>query len=67
MRLIILLAFVAIVVSMGFALRGLFRRDNQPSRMVRPLTVRIVLSVAVFVLLLLAWYVGLIEPHGLAP
>jgi hypothetical protein len=33
---------------------------------VRDLTIRIGLSVALFVLLMLAWHFGLIAPHGLA-
>jgi hypothetical protein len=35
--------------------------------MVRALTWRIGLSVALFVLLMLAWYTGLIAPHGIDP
>jgi len=35
--------------------------------MVRALTWRIGLSVALFVLLMLAWYFGLIAPHGIDP
>ena len=35
--------------------------------MARALTVRIVLSIALFVLLMLAWYAGLITPHGVIP
>jgi hypothetical protein len=35
--------------------------------MIRALTVRIGLSVLAFLLLLLAWYTGLITPHGVAP
>lgn len=68
MKLIVILLFVAIVVSLGIALKGLFRRDHEsPDRMIRALIVRIALSVVAFLLLLLAWYAGLIAPHGLAP
>ena len=35
--------------------------------MVNALTVRIALSVLLFVLLLVAWWSGLIEPHGARP
>jgi hypothetical protein len=35
--------------------------------LLRALTVRIALSLLLFVLLLLAWHAGLIAPHGLAP
>lgn len=68
MKLIVILLFAAIVVSLGVALKGLFRRDHEsPDRMVRALTVRIALSALAFLLLLLAWYAGLIAPHGVTP
>ncbi len=67
MRLLILLLFIAIVASMVSAALALVRRDGDPRRMARALTVRISLSVLLFVLLLAAWAAGLIEPHGLFP
>jgi hypothetical protein len=67
-KLIVILLLAAIVVSLGVAFKGLFRRDHEsPDRMIRALTVRIALSVVAFLLLLLAWYAGLIAPHGIAP
>jgi hypothetical protein len=33
--------------------------------MARALTIRISLSLALFALLIIAWYMGLISPHGL--
>jgi len=66
-RLVVVLLFAAILLSLGYALKGLFRRDSQPNRMVGALTLRIALSVLAFALLMLAWYAGLIQPHGLAP
>jgi hypothetical protein len=34
-------------------------------KMVRALTVRVALSVALFLMLMIAWAVGLITPHGI--
>ena len=68
LRLAILGVFVAIVASLGSALWHLSRGDLSGSRkLARALTIRIGLSVALFLLLMLAWYLGLIAPHGLAP
>jgi hypothetical protein len=64
MRLFIILVFAAIVASLASALRQL-ARGGDSSRLVRALTWRIALSIALFVLLMLAWYLGIIEPHGL--
>jgi len=59
------LFFVAIFVSLGVALAALFRRGDHSETLLKALTVRVGLSVLFFVLLLLGWYLGIIEPHGL--
>ena len=67
-RLIVLVALAAIVVSLGSALYHLSRGTQQDSaKMARALTVRIALSIALFVLIMIAWYAGLITPHGVIP
>jgi cytochrome bd-type quinol oxidase subunit 2 len=64
----VLVAFAAIVVSLGSALYHLSRGTQQDSaKLARALTVRIALSLALFVLIMLAWYAGLITPHGVIP
>ena len=57
--------FVAILASLGVALVALFRRGGNEQTLLRALTVRVGLSVLFFVLLLLGWYLGVLEPHGL--
>ncbi|MCU0977218.1 MAG: twin transmembrane helix small protein [Steroidobacteraceae bacterium] len=67
-KLVIVAILAAIVVSMGSALFHLVHdRKGETKKMVRALTVRISLSVALFVLLFIAYALGLIEPHGLRP
>jgi hypothetical protein len=63
-RIIVIGMLVAIVVSLGSALYHLTRGEAS-DKLVRALTVRIGLSVALFILLMVAWYAGLIRPHGL--
>jgi hypothetical protein len=63
-KILILLVLFAIVVSLGSALFHLSRGKGDPKKMVRALTVRVGLSVALFILLMLAWHNGLITPHG---
>ena len=55
--------FVAMLASLGFAVYA-FRRKQSDS-LLRALTIRVSLSVLFFVLLMLAWWAGIIEPHGL--
>ncbi len=64
----VLIILAAIVVSLGSALYHLYRGTQKDSaKMARALTVRIVLSIALFALIMLAWYAGLITPHGVIP
>jgi cytochrome bd-type quinol oxidase subunit 2 len=65
LRLGILLVFFAIVVSLGSALFQLVRTQGDSRKLARALTIRVSLSVVLFILLMLAWYAGLITPHGL--
>ena len=57
--------FVAILAALGVALVALFRRGDHGATLLRALTIRISLSVVFFLLLLLGWYLGILEPHGL--
>ena len=69
-RLLVLGLLIAIVVSLGSALRHLSRgstSEEDSRKMARALTIRISLSLALFALLIIAWYLGLITPHGLQP
>lgn len=59
------LFFIAMLVCLGVALFALFRRGNHSQTMLRALTVRVSLSVLFFLLLMLGWYLGIIQPHGL--
>ena len=63
-RLLIIGILLAILVSLGAALYHLARQRRDPGRMLRALTWRIGLSVALFVLLLVAAREGWIVPHG---
>lgn len=63
-RLLIVLCVVAILASLGTGLYHLVRGKGNSKATVKALTVRIILSVALFLLLLFAWSQGLIQPHG---
>jgi hypothetical protein len=57
--------FVAILATLGLALVALLRPGDHGETLVRALTIRVGLSVLFFLLLLLGWYLGVLEPHGL--
>jgi fatty acid desaturase len=68
-RVLILIVLGAIVASLGSALLHLSRggrgNEEESRKLSRALTVRIALSLVLFLLLMLAWRVGLIAPHDL--
>ena len=66
-KLLVVLLLIAIVVSLGSALYQLARGTGDSRKMLRALTWRISLSVALFVVLLLAYRAGWIAPHAVAP
>jgi hypothetical protein len=66
-KILIIVTLFAIVGSLGSALFHLSRGKGDSKKMARALTVRVGLSVLLFILLMLAWYNGLITPHSITP
>ena len=64
-RILIVCLLAAILASLGTALYHLSTGRGDSNKMLRALTLRISLSIALFVLLMIAWRAGLIAPHGL--
>lgn len=61
----IVLVLLLILASLGSALYSMLADDGQSERTVKALTVRISLSIALFILLMIGYATGLITPHGL--
>jgi H+/Cl- antiporter ClcA len=72
-RVLVIVVFLGILVSLGSALFHLSRGGNEgrsvedSRRMARALTWRVCLSLLLFLLLMAAWYAGWISPHGIPP
>ena len=64
---IIVLALLAILASLALALVRLNQDRGQTSRTVKALTVRIGLSIALFLLIVVGFMTGLVVPHGVVP
>lgn len=62
-KFLIIAILLAITISLGSGLYFLLTEKSGSKRMVNSLTVRISLSVALFVLLFIGWFFGLIGPH----
>lgn len=67
MRIIVVLAFIGILASLVSALIYLMKDKGTTNRTVNALTVRIGLSVALFLFVLLAHHLGWIESTGFRP
>ena len=73
MKIIIVIALLLVLAALGSAGVFMLRQDKaneadpaaRDKRMARALTVRVGLSIALFLFLLFGWYVGWIEPKGI--
>ena len=69
MKILVALAFLAIIASLGSALFFMMRgngNDRQRSKhMAQALALRVGMSIVLFLCLLLAWKLGYIQPTGL--
>jgi len=63
-KIVVIVCLAGIVISLGTGLFHLVSDKGESKRMVRALTVRVVLSVGLFLFLLLAWWQGWLQPHG---
>ncbi|MFK7814725.1 MAG: twin transmembrane helix small protein [Gammaproteobacteria bacterium] len=65
-KIIAILIFLAALGSLASAMVFLVKDKGETNRTAKALTYRIGFSVLVFVLLMLAYFAGYIEPHGIA-
>jgi hypothetical protein len=65
MKIAIAIAFILILGSLGSALFFLMRDKGRSNNTVRALAVRVALSIALFLLILLAYKLGYIQPKGI--
>jgi hypothetical protein len=64
MKIIVAIAFILILASLGSALVFLMRDKGKSNRTVKALAYRVGFSIALFVLILVAHQLGWIEPTG---
>ncbi|MET0323145.1 MAG: twin transmembrane helix small protein [Duganella sp.] len=65
MKIVVAIAFVLIIGSLGSALFYLMRDKGKSNNTVRALAVRVGLSITLFVMILVAYKLGYIQPTGL--
>jgi len=63
----VVLVLLVILGSLGTALYTMLKDHGQSDRTVKALTVRIALSLTLFILLMIGYATGFITPHGVVP
>jgi hypothetical protein len=64
-KILIVACLLGIVLSLASGLFYLVNDKGESRKMAKALSIRVGLSVLLFVLLLIAWSQGLIQPHGI--
>jgi Protein of unknown function (DUF2909) len=68
---IVTLAFIAIIASLGLAMYYMLKGGKSgkipANSMSKALALRVILSIALFLCILISWKLGLIEPTGIKP
>lgn len=64
-KILVIAVFIAILASLGSALVFLIKDRGGSTRTAKALTVRIGISIGLFALLFVFWWLGLISPHGI--
>lgn len=64
-KILIIIAMIVIVFSLGSGLFFLVNDQKDSKRVVKALTIRIAISLILFILILIAAALGWIHPHGL--
>jgi succinate dehydrogenase hydrophobic anchor subunit len=64
---LILILLALVLISLGAGMFSLIKDRGETNRTVKFLTIRIVLSIALFVLLVVSFMMGWIQPHGVLP
>jgi hypothetical protein len=63
MKLLVIVVLIGILVSLGSGLVFLVKDKDDSRRVLRALTLRVALSVLLFLLIMGAWFMGLIQPN----
>lgn len=64
LKLVAIILLCLILLSLASGVFFLFKDSNNQNRVVTSLTVRVILSIALILVLLIGYFTGQIQPHG---
>ena len=65
-KVLIVINFILILLSLASGVLFLAKDDGKSNRVVTSLTVRVILSISLFLLLFAGYYFGDLKPHGIS-
>lgn len=65
MKIVVAIAFILILASLGSALVFMMKDKSKSNRTVKALAMRVGFSITLFILILIAYRFGLIQPTGI--
>lgn len=65
MKIVVAIAFILILASLGSALVFMMKDKGKSNRTVKALAMRVGFSITLFILILIAYRLGLIQPTGI--
>ncbi|MDH5600385.1 MAG: twin transmembrane helix small protein [Gammaproteobacteria bacterium] len=65
MKILIVINFILILISLGAGMFFLAKDDGKSNRVITSLTLRVALSITLFVLVFAGYYFGDLKPHGI--
>lgn len=66
-KIIIVLLLLAVLISLTSGIFFLVKDKSETNRTVKSLTIRITLSIILFLMLIVGYFTGIIQPHGIHP
>ena len=66
-KIIVVLLLFAVLISLTSGMFFLVHDKGDTDRTVKSLTIRIALSIALFLMLIIGYFTGMIQPHGINP
>ncbi len=64
-KIIILVTLALILLSLGSGVAFLYKDSGSSKRLVTSLTIRVILSITLFALIIFGYLTGQIQPHGI--